>query len=134
MKVTAIVPAAGIGKRFDPSVKKTIVMVKGLPLLIHTLRRLHRAQPVTEIIPVLNEEDMETWIDIIETSKISKIKKIVPGGKERQDSIYNALKILKGEGLVLIHDGVRPLFPVQTIERLVEGMKDFDGIAPGLPP
>ena len=133
MKLIAIVPAAGLGKRFDSSVKKTMVMVKGFPLLIHTLMRLHKSKLVSEIIPVINEEDMEEWIGIIEGSKISKIKKIVPGGKYRHDSVFNALRLLKEEDLVLIHDGVRPVFPVQLIDRLVNGNKGFDGIAPGLP-
>ena len=67
MKLTAIVPAAGLGKRFDPTVRKTMVMVKGSPLLIHTLMRLHKSKLVSEIIPVLNEEDMEEWISIIDS-------------------------------------------------------------------
>jgi 2-C-methyl-D-erythritol 4-phosphate cytidylyltransferase len=133
MKLIAIVPAAGLGRRFDASVKKTMVMVKGFPLLVHTLTRLNRSKLVYEIIPVIHEEDIEEWISIIDGSKIDKIKKIVPGGKDRQDSVFNALRILKEEGLVLIHDGVRPVFPVGLIDILVNGIKGFDGIAPGLP-
>jgi len=133
MKLIAIVPAAGLGKRFDVSVKKTLVMVKGSPVLIHTLMRLNRSKLVSEIIPVINEEDMTEWIGIIDGSKISKIKKIVPGGKDRHDSVFNALRLLKEEDLVLIHDGVRPVFPVQLIDMLVNGIKGFDGIVPGLP-
>jgi 2-C-methyl-D-erythritol 4-phosphate cytidylyltransferase len=133
MKLIAIVPAAGLGKRFDPTVKKTMFMVKGLPILIHTLMRLNKSKLVSEIIPVINEEDMEEWIGIIEASNISKVKKIVPGGKERQDSVFNALRLLKEEDLVLIHDGVRPIFPVGLIDRLVNDNEGFDGIVPGLP-
>jgi len=108
-------------------------MVKGSPVLIHTLMRLNRSKLVSEIIPVINEEDMTEWIGIIYGSKISKIKKIVPGGKDRHDSVFNALRLLKEEDLVLIHDGVRPVFPVQLIDMLVNGIKGFDGIVPGLP-
>jgi 2-C-methyl-D-erythritol 4-phosphate cytidylyltransferase len=133
MKLIAIVPAAGLGKRFNASVKKTMVKVKGSPLLIYTLMRLNRSKLVSEIIPVINEEDMEEWIGIIDGSKISKVKKIVPGGKDRQDSVFNALRLLKEEDLVLIHDGVRPVFPVGLIDMLVNGINGFDGIAPGLP-
>jgi 2-C-methyl-D-erythritol 4-phosphate cytidylyltransferase len=57
----------------------------------------------------------------------------VPGGEERQDSIFNALKTLDGDSLVLIHDGVRPLFPADLVQRLVSGLNSFDGIIPGLP-
>lgn len=133
MNVIAIVPAAGHGRRFDASVRKTLVMLRDVPLLVHTLEHLHRASVISEIIPVLNDEDMEQWIGIIESTRMSKIKKIVPGGGERQDSVFNALQLLSEEDLVLIHDGVRPLFPLELVDRLVCELSIFDGIIPGLP-
>lgn len=129
----AIVPAAGIGRRFDGAVKKTRVDVLGSPLLIHTLRRLHGLEQVSEIIPVIHREDMDEWMDIINDQKMIKIRQVIPGGEERQDSIFNALKTLDGEALVLIHDGVRPVFPADLVQRLISGLDSFDGIIPGLP-
>lgn len=133
IKAVAIVPAAGIGRRFDGTVRKTFVSINGIPLLIHTLRRLQDNAAITEIIPVLKEEDIEKWSEIIDSHGLSKVKKIVPGGRERQDSVYNALKILKDESLILIHDGVRPLFSSRLVERLVNEINGFDGIVPALP-
>lgn len=131
-KTVAIVPAAGIGRRFDGTVRKTFVAINGTPLLIHTLKRLQSCAAITEIIPVLKEDDLEKWSEVIDANGLSKVKRIVPGGRERQDSVYNALKILHEESLVLIHDGVRPLFPARLVERLINEINGFDGIVPAL--
>jgi len=139
-KVIAIVPAAGRGERFHPSIRKTFVEVAGVPLLIYTLKRLHEIKPITEIIPVLREGDMEKGLELIEAHNLSKIKRIAPGGEERQDSIYNALRLIREvedstlrDGLVLIHDGVRPLIFAGLIEKLLHDIKGVDGVALGLP-
>ena len=128
-----IVPAAGIGRRFDGTVRKTFVSLNGTPLLIHTLNRLQDIEGITEIIPVLKEEDIEKWSEVIDANGLSKVKRVVPGGRERQDSVYNALKILNEEGLILIHDGVRPLFSARLVERLINEIDGFDGVVPALP-
>jgi 2-C-methyl-D-erythritol 4-phosphate cytidylyltransferase len=132
-KTVAIVPAAGIGRRFDGTVRKTFVALNGTPLLIHTLKRLQDIGGITEIIPVLKEEDIEKWSEIIDTQGLSKVKRIVAGGRERQDSVFNALKILERESLILIHDGVRPVFSARLVERLINEINGFDGIVPALP-
>ncbi|MBI5676755.1 MAG: 2-C-methyl-D-erythritol 4-phosphate cytidylyltransferase [Nitrospirae bacterium] len=133
IKTVAIVPAAGIGRRFDGTVRKTFVALNGTPLLIHTLKRLQDNVAITEIIPVLKEEDIEKWSEVIEAHGLNKVKRIVPGGRERQDSVYNALKFLREESLILIHDGVRPLFSARLVERLINEINGFDGIVPVLP-
>lgn len=132
IKVVAIVPAAGLGKRFDISVRKPFAKVADIPLLIYTLKRLHEAKSITEIIPVLRQEDMEMGLGLIESHNLNKVKQITSGGKERQDSVYNALGLIKKDCLILIHDGVRPLISTELIERLLQEMKGVDGVAPGL--
>lgn len=139
-KIIAIVPAAGIGRRFDRSTNKTFVSFNGLPLLAHTLKRLNSNSSVTEIIPVLREEDIQKGFDITRDSGLTKIISIAPGGQERQDSIYNALNAIKSRNsstdsiTVLVHDGARPVIPERTIEALIQGLKGVDGVAPGLRP
>jgi len=137
----AIVPAAGLGKRFDSSNRKTFARLNGIPLLVHTLKRLNREQSIREIIPVLRPEDIDYGFELVREHSLSKIKRIAPGGKERQDSIFNALKLIEKDGaeecrhyLVLIHDGARPIIPEGTIERLIEQLRDADGAAPGITP
>ncbi|HDH53674.1 MAG TPA: 2-C-methyl-D-erythritol 4-phosphate cytidylyltransferase [Nitrospirae bacterium] len=145
--VIAIVPAAGLGKRFDASGRKTFVNINGIPLLIYTLKRLHRENSITEIIPVLKQEEIEEGFELAGKYKLNKIKQIAPGGRERQDSIYNALRLIKNAGtdspdqavpvyqdsIVLIHDGVRPFIPEGMIDKLVDNVSDTDGVVPGIP-
>ncbi|MBI5098388.1 MAG: 2-C-methyl-D-erythritol 4-phosphate cytidylyltransferase [Nitrospirae bacterium] len=137
-KIIAIVPAAGLGKRFNASIKKTFVNLKGVPLLIHTLKRLCEEKFITEVIPVLLEEDIDNGFQMVKKYNMKKIKRIAAGGKERQDSIYNALKLLEKngtgtDGIVLIHDGVRPFIPKGLIENLIAELKNADGAIPGIP-
>ena len=139
--IFAIVPAAGLGRRFDASRRKTFVALNEVPLLIHTLRRLHTEEAITEIIPVLGAQDIERGTGMIRNYQFPKIKRVVQGGRERQDSINNALTFLREEraeqlqdSLILIHDGVRPVFPEGTIEALVRIVQDADGAVPGIPP
>jgi 2-C-methyl-D-erythritol 4-phosphate cytidylyltransferase len=132
-KITAIVPAAGLGKRFDPSNRKTFIRIKGLPLLIYTLKRLQNEDAITEIIPVIRHEDMDSCSKIFSQHDLHKISRIAPGGDERQDSVYNALKIIDAECIVLVHDGVRPFIPDGMITKLVGTLADADGAVPGMP-
>ena len=142
--VIAIVPAAGLGKRFDASGRKTFVNINGIPVLIYTLKRLHRENSITEIIPVLKQEEIEEGFELAGKYKLDKIKQIAPGGRERQDSIYNALRLIENagtgdvpakhrRGIVLIHDGVRPFIPEGMIDRLVSNISDANGVIPGIP-
>ena len=131
--IIAIVPAAGLGKRFDASRGKTFVHVDEIPLLAHTLLRLHKEESITEIIPVLRNEDIEYGKELAGEYELYKVRKIASGGHERQDSIYNALKMIDDDPLVIIHDGVRPVIPEGTIERLVKGLEGVDGVIPGRP-
>lgn len=137
-KVIAIVPSAGLGKRFNSSIKKTFFNLSGAPLLIHTLKRLCREEAVTEVIPVLMKEDIESVFQMVKEHNLNKVKQIATGGPERQDSIYNALKLLEDnktapDSIILIHDGVRPFIPEGLIETLISELTNFDGVIPGLP-
>lgn len=151
-KVFAIVPAAGSGKRFGSGERKQFMKISGAPLLIHTLKQLHASVHITEIVPVLRKEDMEKGREIITSQGLHKIRRIAQGGRERQDSVSNALHIIaeacvsaRGgvkekkefcggeESLILVHDGVRPLVSSALIERVLLSIEGFDGVIPGLP-
>ncbi len=149
-KIVAIVPAAGLGKRFGPGTNKPFQNLGGKPLIIWSLETLQSINEIQEIIPVLKVEDMEYGQKIFEEHGLSKIKKIAPGGKERQDSVYNGLELIDNKNcIVLIHDGVRPLIEKDLIENTIKellnppthtlvkggnvGFKGFDGIIFGVP-
>jgi 2-C-methyl-D-erythritol 4-phosphate cytidylyltransferase len=131
--VVAIVPAAGLGTRFGGSVRKTFVELKGVPLLVHTLRRLHGLEFISDIIPVLREDDIETGCRLISKYGLDKVRQVAPGGQERQDSINNALRLIERECIVMVHDGARPVVSEAVVTALLQNLEGVDGVVPGLP-
>jgi len=126
--VFAVVPAAGIGKRFGPGGKKLFNTLAGKPVIIRTLELLQSAPEITEIIPAVKEEDLMIVADLIEEYGLRKVKQIVPGGKERQDSVYNGLRtISEDKSIVLIHDGGRPFVDAEMISRALREVGGCDG-------
>ncbi|MDI6728443.1 MAG: 2-C-methyl-D-erythritol 4-phosphate cytidylyltransferase [Thermodesulfovibrionales bacterium] len=133
-RVVAIVPAAGLGKRFGEEKNKPFYPLLKKPLIIWTLETLQGIEEIAEIIPVLKEDDLIVCGDLVEQYNITKVKRIVPGGQERQDSVYNALKILDDKtSVVLIHDGVRPLVEAGLIRKSLSELKDCEGVVVGVP-
>lgn len=135
--VIAIVPSAGLGRRFSKSAKKPFASITGRPVLVWTLQALAASEQITEIIPALRPEDMDAAKGLISQYKIEKIKRIAPGGAERQDSVYNALDLIGGDfnGIVLVHDGVRPLVTQRLIKESIDVLDaGFDGAIAAVPP
>jgi 2-C-methyl-D-erythritol 4-phosphate cytidylyltransferase len=133
-RIVAVVPSAGIGKRFGGGTNKTFVTLGGRPLLLWALETLNAAPEVREIIPVIKEADMEYAIGLLEQHSIPKVKRIAPGGKERQDSVYHGLNLIEDRKcIVLVHDGVRPLIEPAVIRAAASQLKDCDGVVVGVP-
>ncbi len=138
-KVIAIVPSAGLGRRFGSDANKPFQILGGKPLVVWALETLESVDAIEEIIPVLRKEDVERGIEVFRSYNISKTKRVAAGGKERQDSVYNGLKLIGDKNcIVLIHDGVRPFIEKDLIEKEIKellkgGLKSFDGVVPGVP-
>jgi 2-C-methyl-D-erythritol 4-phosphate cytidylyltransferase len=134
-KVTAIIPAAGMGKRMGKALSKQFLPLGDKPMLAHTLLVFQRAPEIDEIIPVLSKEDMEGCLhDVIEQYKITKVKTLVVGGKERQDSVLHGLqKIGRDTAIVLVHDGVRPFVTPDMISEAVDLARKGESAAVGVP-
>jgi len=149
-KVTAIVPAAGLGRRFGPGTNKPFYLLGGKPLVVWSLETLQSVEEIEEIIPVLKEADREKAAEVFGQHNLSKVKKIASGGKERQDSVYNGLNLIEDrDGIILIHDGARPFIEKDLIEKAIKelliplypplakggkgGLKGFDGVVLGVP-
>ncbi|MFA5073823.1 MAG: 2-C-methyl-D-erythritol 4-phosphate cytidylyltransferase [Nitrospirota bacterium] len=133
--VTVLIPAAGMGKRMGKTIAKQFLQLGDKPLLAHTLLAFQRASEIDEIIPILPQEDMETCLhDVIEHYHITKVKTLVVGGKERQDSVANGLqKLKKGNSLVMVHDGVRPFVTLDMIRESIELAKKGANVVVGVP-
>lgn len=130
----AIVPAAGLGRRFGDGTKKPFITLRGRPLVVWTLQALAAVPEISEIIPVIKDEDMDLAVSVLEQHGVPKVRRIAPGGKERQDSIFHGLKLIKGfTGAVVVHDGVRPLIEPGTVQEALRQLTDCDGVVVGVP-
>jgi 2-C-methyl-D-erythritol 4-phosphate cytidylyltransferase len=114
----AIIPSAGMGLRMG-SMKKNYMQLAGKPVLAHTLAAFEASPFIDTVIVVAAPEDVRFCTDeIIKPFGIKKVGDVIPGGEERQDSVANALKVLKDgpAKLIVVHDGARPLVTSGTIE------------------
>jgi len=134
-KVVAIVPAAGLGRRFGEDRNKPFETLGGKPVILWALEVLEKMAEVREIIPVLKEADIQTGMELFGQYGITKVRRVAPGGRERQDSVFNALHFIREKtSLVLIHDGVRPLLEARMARRALKALNGCDGVVIGLPP
>ena len=120
-KTVAIIPAAGSGIRMESKRVKQFLRLDGKPILALTLEPFQEST-VAAVVLVVPQNDVEYCKkEIVERFGLTKVKKIVPGGKRRQDSVRLGLEATEGKyDLVLIHDGVRPLIEKEIIERVIK--------------
>jgi 2-C-methyl-D-erythritol 4-phosphate cytidylyltransferase len=137
MKVAAIIPAAGLGQRMKHDTPKPYLMLAGKPILAHTLEVFEAAREVREVMVVVHPADLESCQEqVIAPYGFKKVLRLVPGGKERQDSVYNALKVLRTEEdleVILVHDGVRPFITAGHIRRVIQTARKHGGAVLGWP-
>ena len=108
MKKYAIIVAGGSGQRMQSAVPKQFLLLQGKPVLYHTLAAFYQADASTEIIVVLPSDQFDFWKSLI--SELPTIPhRLVAGGNSRFQSSQNAIQTLTEDGIVAIHDGVRPL-------------------------
>ena len=133
MKVGAIIPAAGRGKRIGASVPKQFLEIQGKPLLHHTLTVFASCKLIDYVVLVMPRADVdemgEDWLN-----KYEIVRKVVVGGEHRQDSVYNGFSSLeKGTDIVVVHDGVRPFTTPQMITATVEAAQQHGAAITAIP-
>ncbi|MCX7724306.1 MAG: 2-C-methyl-D-erythritol 4-phosphate cytidylyltransferase [Thermodesulfovibrio sp.] len=133
MKSAVIIVAAGQGKRFG-SPDKVFVEINNKPVIMFSIQVFESIDFINDIWIVTRKDAFEKTEKIIQSFKNQKIKGIIEGGRERQDSVYNALKAIdKDTDIVLVHDAARPLVSKQLVERVFETMNpDVDGVIPAV--
>jgi 2-C-methyl-D-erythritol 4-phosphate cytidylyltransferase len=114
-KEYALIVAGGKGSRMKTPVPKQFLEVNGLPILMHTLDAFFRYSKEINVILVLPENDFNIWADLCKKFQYNKPVVLQKGGDSRFQSVKNGLDKIEGEGLVAIHDGVRPLVHVDMI-------------------
>lgn len=130
-KYTAIVLAAGSGKRMESNVKKQYMMLGGKPLMVHCLEAFERSA-ITSIILVVAPGEIPTAESILTKYNIKKVEAIVEGGDERYDSVYAGLKQIDG-GYVMIHDAARPFIEIDVIHRCMSAVALYEAAVVGMP-
>lgn len=133
-KITAIVLAAGRGKRMNSKVQKQFLELGGKPVLYYSLNCFQQSPLVTDIILVTGAESVAFCKEeIVEKYGITKVKKVIPGGKERYDSVYEGLLSCENSDFVLIHDGARPFITQEILERGMTGVRETGACVIGMP-
>lgn len=123
-KCIAVVLAGGKGTRMKSNIPKQYIELDNIPLLYYSLKQFQESDKISEIILVTGEgEEAYCRENLIERYKIDKISNIVAGGKERFNSVYNALEIIQYADYVFVHDGARPFLKNNTINKLYEEVK-----------
>lgn len=118
--LSAIVLAAGAGKRLGTLVPKPLVKINKTPAIIYSLCVFNRHPDIDEIIVVLNRQNQAQVKKVIKKHSFKKIKSFVLGGRRRQDSVYNGLKeVDSGSDWVLIHDSARPFVDSKSITKVI---------------
>lgn len=134
-KVCAIIVAAGKGKRMGTKQSKMYLQLKGRPVLFYTLKVFSECPLIDEIILVTSIEEIDyCWSEIIEKYNLKKVYKIISGGSERQQSVYNGLKAISSCDIVLIHDGARPFVTDEIIRNGLKYAKLYGASACGMAP
>ena len=133
MKVGAIIPAAGRGKRIGALVPKQFLEIQGKPLLHHTLTVFASCKLIDYVVLVMPRADVdemgEDWLN-----KYEIVRKVVVGGEQRQDSVYNGFSSLEeGTDIVVVHDGVRPFTTPQMIIATVEAAQQHGAAITAIP-
>ena len=133
-KCTAIVLAAGQGRRMGTKVRKQYVLLEGRPILYYSLHVFDLSPYIDEIVLVVGKGEEEYCRkEIVEKYGIQKVRRIIPGGAERYHSVWKGLSEIEGEGYVFVHDGARPFVDTAMIERAYEAVCVCKACVVGMP-
>jgi 2-C-methyl-D-erythritol 4-phosphate cytidylyltransferase len=142
MKVSVIIPAAGLGTRMGRSApekegtsRKQFMLLNGSPILIHTIRKFVSSPSVTEIVVALRAEDRAWAVDLFKSQGLAYAVRTVEGGESRQQSVENALAAIGNDTeLVAVHDAVRPFVERDVIEKVIREAAETGAAIVGIVP
>ena len=135
MKTVAIIPAGGSGKRMKEKLSKQYLLLDGIPVLVHTLKKFQESLKVDEIFLIVPGDDIIFAREcIVEKYGISKVSRILAGGTERQDSVRNGINALeKDHDIVIIHDAVRPFISEEILLFVICEASKVQAVTVGVP-
>ena len=131
---TAVIVAAGKGKRMGTEISKQFLPLGGKEILTHTVEKFEKAEKIRDIILVTGEDSLQDVQEMAQEYGWEKIRSVVAGGKERQDSVWNGLQeVSEDTEIVLIHDGVRPFVTEDILNGSIETALEMGGCVAGVP-
>ena len=129
-----VIVAAGTGSRMNMGINKQFIKLEGKEIIAYTIEKFYNTSNIEDIVVVVKEDESEFFKKEILDKYNFKNVKIAYGGKERQDSVYNGLKLLDEKcDVVLIHDGARPFVSDKIIDKSIEEAKEHKAIVVGVP-
>ncbi|HEY4743650.1 MAG TPA: 2-C-methyl-D-erythritol 4-phosphate cytidylyltransferase [Desulfuromonadaceae bacterium] len=134
----ALIPAAGMGKRMGASINKQYLALGGLPIVARTISIFEQADCIDAIYLVIPADEIPFCREhVVAACGFRKVVEIVPGGKERQNSVMNGLNAIarqaKGSDVVVIHDGVRPFITPALLRASIDVAVAGDGALVAVP-
>jgi 2-C-methyl-D-erythritol 4-phosphate cytidylyltransferase len=133
MERSAIIVAGGVGKRMGSPVPKQFLLLRGKPVLWYTLVAFHRFDPAMQLVVVLPKEQIGIWGTLCTGHQLAIEHAVVAGGAERFHSVREGLKAVMHDGLVAVHDGVRPLVSTGLIARCFAAAEQQGAAIPVVP-
>jgi 2-C-methyl-D-erythritol 4-phosphate cytidylyltransferase len=135
LRVAALIPAAGRGKRMGAEEPKAFLPLGDRPIWVHTVQKFEDCPQVDEVLALLPPgEEMARAGETVRRFGLTKVIHILPGGEERQDSVYRGLQALRGKAdWVIIHDGVRPFVPRELIQQVLSETRRWKAVVVALP-
>jgi 2-C-methyl-D-erythritol 4-phosphate cytidylyltransferase len=133
VKRYVIIVAGGTGNRMNAGVPKQFLLLGGKPVLMHSLQRFYDADPSTEIIVALPENEIGTWEALCVQHSFTIPHRITKGGETRFHSVKKALEEVKEKSIVAVHDGVRPFADTNLINRCFLEAEQHGNAVPAIP-
>lgn len=136
MKTTAIITAGGSGKRFMSDIPKQYHLLNGVPIIVRTIQLFELSPLISNIVISVAPDFIPLVEQYITDYHLKKISEVVACGRERQDSVYNALqtKTAFTSDIIMIHDAVRPFVSQNLIQSLFDATLIYGAVFPGLRP
>lgn len=131
-----VIAAAGMGSRMKSSLNKQYMELLGRPVLTYSLDLFEKSELVDKVVVVANLSDLDyCQNNIIKKYGYKKVEAVIPGGAERQDSVWAGINYCtEPGGYIAVHDGARPLLSNELFYKLVQQAKRFGAAVPGVAP
>lgn len=132
-KISAVILGAGKSTRMGEGINKIFLCLKQKPIICYSLAIFQKCHLINDITLVVREEDIKRAEDLVLNFGFSKVKKIISGGEERQDSVYNGLLALDNPEFVVIHDGARPFISEDLLTNSIDAAISFGAAVVAVP-